>query len=227
MRANLDGSNIKELVEEPVNRSPRGIALDLVRGKVYWTDLGLGTIERADLDGKNGEIVVNGHCYDLALDVDGGKIYWTDSKGSILRADLDGENGEEILTELADHRARIALDVDRGKIYWTDWTASEKGTFHRANLDGTNTEYLMEWERPTGFALDPEGRKMYWTDVKGATHRANIDGSNIEHLFAPALREPYGIALDPVRGKMYWTDFGLGSIHQANLDGLVHDSNLT
>ena len=237
MRANLDGSNIEKLSEYDAGSFLPGIALDLVRGKVYWTDI--GAIERADLDGKNREIVVGSYLndlydlvfdvdfYDLALDVEGGKIYWTDSKGSILRADLDGENGEEILTELADHRARIALDVDRGKIYWTDWTASEKGTFHRANLDGTNTEYLMEWERATGFALDPEGRKMYWTDVKGATHRANIDGSNIEHLFAPALREPYGIALDPVRGKMYWTDLGLGSIHQANLDGSNRRSWIT
>ena len=229
VRANLDGSNIEELSFNGDSIIP-GIALDLVRGKVYWTDI--GAIERADLDGKNREIVVGSYLnnvdlYDLALDVDGGKIYWTDSKGSILRADLDGENGEEILTGLAYPRARIALDVEGGKIYWTDWTASEKGTFHRANLDGTNIEYLMGWERATGFALDPEGRKMYWTDVKGATHRANIDGSNIEHLFAPALREPYGIALDPVRGKMYWTDFGLGSIHQANLDGSNRRSWIT
>ena len=253
MRANLDGSNIEKLSEYDAGSFLPGIALDLVRGKVYWTDI--GAIERADLDGKNREIVVGSYLndlydlvfdvdfYDLALDVEGGKIYWTDSKGSILRADLDGENGEEILTGLAYPRARIALDVeggkiywtdwtasedvDRGKIYWIDWTASEKGTFHRANLDGTNIEYLMEWERATGFALDPEGRKMYWTDVKGATHRANIDGSNIEHLFAPALREPYGIALDPVRGKMYWTDLGLGFIHQANLDGSNRRSWIT
>ena len=237
MRANLDGSNIEELSEYDAGSFLPGIALDLVRGKVYWTDI--GSIERADLDGKNREIVVGSYLndlydlvfdvdfYDLALDVEGGKIYWTDSKGSILRADLDGENGEEILTDLAYHRARIALDVGRGKIYWTDWTASEKGTFHRANLDGTNIEYLMGWERVTGFALDPEGRKIYWTDGRGATHRANIDGSNIEHLFAPALREPYGIALDPARGKMYWTDLGLGSIHQANLDGSNRRSWIT
>ena len=82
--------------------------------------------------------------------------------------------------------------MDRGKIYWI---ASGTGTFQRADLDGTNTEYLMEWEGATGFALDLEGRKIYWTDVRGATHRANVDGSNIEPLFTPALREPYGIAL--------------------------------
>ena len=226
MRANLDGSNAEELTEDPVNRDLGGIALDLVRGKVYWTDR--GTIQRADLDGKNGEIVIRERYpndpNDLALDVEGGKIYWTDSKGSILRVALDGGNSEEILTALADPPARIVLDVDKGKIYWT---ASGTGTFQRADLDGTNIEYLVEWEGATGFALGPEGRKIYWTDVRGATHRANLDGSNIEHLFTPALREPYGIALDLVRGKMYWTDLGLGSIHQANLDGSNRRSWIT
>ena len=38
-RANLDGSNIEDLVTQGV-KSPDGIALDVAGGKMYWTDDG-------------------------------------------------------------------------------------------------------------------------------------------------------------------------------------------
>ena len=104
MRANLDGSNIEALIEDPVNHDPRGIALDLDRGKVYWIDS--DTIQRADLDGENGEIIVRVREYytdalnDIALDLDGSKLYWTD-RSSIQRAapwDARDQQGDAVAT---------------------------------------------------------------------------------------------------------------------------------
>ena len=235
MRANLDGSNIEVLTEDFVNRNPGTIALDLVRGKVYWIDR--GSIYRADLDGKNEEIIVRSPVGHIALDGDGGKIYWTDSS-AIHRADLDGKNEEEILTGLAAPPARIALDLDRSKIYWTERTDSGSGSIQRADLDGENVESLIledtnvrfcfgfyrDRYRVQGcrspysndFALDVDEGKLYWTDG-GAIRRTDLDGTNVEHLFDPLAMAPHRLALDA--GKMYWTDLVKGTIQCSDLNG--------
>ena len=61
-RANLDGSNLQDLVEGL--QYPGGITLDLRNGKMYWTNLSSGgspgSIQRANLDGSNVETIVSG-----------------------------------------------------------------------------------------------------------------------------------------------------------------------
>ncbi len=49
-RANLDGTNIEDLV---ITDTPYGIALDVAGGKMYWTTSWPRKIQRANLDGKN------------------------------------------------------------------------------------------------------------------------------------------------------------------------------
>ena len=56
-RANLDGSHIEDLVTQGLE-GPTGIALDVVGGKMYWTDSGTEKIQRANLDGSHIEDLV-------------------------------------------------------------------------------------------------------------------------------------------------------------------------
>ena len=78
-RSNLDGSNVEPLVTG--EEYPRGIALDVSGGKIYWTGWG---VYRSNLDGSNVEPLGTGtDAEGIALDVAGGKIYWTD-QGTIL-----------------------------------------------------------------------------------------------------------------------------------------------
>ena len=120
-RANLDGSQVEDLVTTGL-RSPNGIALDVNRGKMYWTDSGTDKIQRANLDGSGVEDLVttgltapNG----IALDPGAGKMYWTDSRANkIQRANLDGSQVEDVVTT---ERAPvggpqgIALDLETGR----------------------------------------------------------------------------------------------------------------
>ena len=79
-RANIDGSNVEDLVTRGL-RDPLDVALDLAEGKMYWTDHGTDRIQRANLDGSDVEdLVTTGLSYavGLALDVAAGKMYWTD-----------------------------------------------------------------------------------------------------------------------------------------------------
>ena len=216
-RANLDGTNIKDLITGAGLENPTDIALDVDGDKMYWIDLDKEEIQRANLDGTNVETLVTGISgisgWGIALDVDGGKMYWTDRQGDIQRANLDGSDIETLVTGVGE---RIALDVDRGKMYWTSWIADN---IQRANLDGTNIETLVAGlEDPAGIALDVDGDKMYWTDRQGDIQCADLDGSNIETLVT-RLDYPDNIALDVDGDKMYWTSWAAGNIQRADLDG--------
>ena len=218
-RANLDGSNVEDLVTEGLSDSD-GIALDVAGGKMYWTDTETDKIQRANLDGSNIEDLVTRleRPPVIALDLSGGKMYWTDVKtNKIQRANLDGSNIEDLVTGLGNPDG-IALDLSGGKMYWTDWEANK---IQRANLDGSNIEDLVTegLGDPNVIALDISSGKMYWTDwITNKIQRANLDGSNIEDLVT-GLGDPRGIALDISGGKMYWTDTRTHKIQRANLDG--------
>ena len=146
-RANLDGSNIEDLVTLSSeggsgDTGPRGIALDISHGKMYWTNCEAGKIQRANLNGTNIEDLVTrlGCPHQIALDFSDGKIYWTDwGTGKIQRANFNGSNLEDLVGGLI-RPASIALDRLNSKMYWISHGA---GKIQRANLNGTNIEDLI------------------------------------------------------------------------------------
>src|SRR6266446_918324 len=100
-----NGSDKKVLVSEC--RYPDGIVVDVEAGHIYWTNMGVpsrndGSIERADLDGRNRRTIVpEGQTFtpkQLHLDKKSGKLYWCDREGMrVMRANLDGSNIETLV----------------------------------------------------------------------------------------------------------------------------------
>ncbi len=226
-----------------------GLLPDLVHGQdqMYWTNAtnaDTGTIERANLDGSDVEVLVTGLSGPryVMLDLGHGKMYWTDGRLSfdqpfiskIQRANLDGSDAEELVSGFFGHNG-LALDVEGGKMYWT-WTGIDffAGKIQRANLDGSDAEDLVTKQPiglvigdsiglglPQGIVLNTATGMMYWgTGVQ--IQRANFDGSNFEILLTDQA-SPQGLALDVAASKMYWTNIligvGTGKIQRANLDG--------
>src|SRR5216683_3291096 len=168
LRANLDGSKIETLVDtsegdaRPGKDAKKwcvGIALDVDRGKVYWTQkggekAGQGRIFRANLEIPQGQTPAN-------------------------RQDI-----EVLYNNLPD---TIDLDLDLGNriMYWTDRGDPPRGnTVNRASMEATNGNrpepeiifnHLMEG---IGLALDLDNRRMFVTDLAGSVYCANLDGSN-------------------------------------------------
>ena len=74
-RANLDGSNIEDLITSDTGlRGPRSITLDLTEEKIYWADRSTRKIQCANLDGSNiHDLVTTGlrHPDSIALDLSG------------------------------------------------------------------------------------------------------------------------------------------------------------
>ena len=102
---NPDGSDRKTIVTNC--HLPDGIVVDAEAGHIYWTNMGVpnlndGSIERADLDGRNRRIIVpQGVTHtpkQIHLDKENGKLYWCDREGMrVMRANLDGSQVETLV----------------------------------------------------------------------------------------------------------------------------------
>ena len=219
-RADADGGNVEDLV---TFGSPRSLALDVLEGKIYWSDQDSRWIWRANLDGSDTEAVVTARLIRpvaIALDLARDQIYWTDAgSNKIQRANLDGSRVQTLVSVGLHSPEGIALDVDGGKVYWSDYGTNK---IQRANLDGSNVEDLVSTglRIPGELALDLAAGKIYWTDYgTDKIQRADLDGSNVEDLVTTGLRIAKGLALDVASGKVYWADSGTGKVQRANLDG--------
>ena len=181
-RANLNGSNVQEIVTGLGIIAD--IALDTSTGKVYWTDSELGTIQRANLNGSNVEDLVNGDRApsNIALDTAGGKMYWTDyDNKEIVRANLNGSNVDTLVSGLAGP-SDIVLDTARRKIYWTDQTwnpatgSITDSKIQRANLDGSNVQDIFTgFGEAAGIALGTS-QTFTGTSATRSTSDINVDG---------------------------------------------------
>src|SRR6201988_5564027 len=150
-----DGSDRKVLVTEC--HLPDGITLDVAAGHIYWTNMGSspaandGSIERADLDGRNRKVIVPpGVTFtpkQIQLDKTSGKLYWCDRAGMrVMRSNLDGSQIETLIETGrgdADRRDQtrwcvgVAIDPERKQIYWTKKGPDngEQGRLSRAGLE--------------------------------------------------------------------------------------------
>ena len=173
MRANLDGSNIETLVDtsegdaRPGKDAKKwcvGIALDVERGKVYWTQkgpekAGQGRIFRTNLEIPKGqtpanrqdiEVLYNNLPEPIDLDLDLGNriMYWTDRGdpprgNTVNRAPMDAANGNRPEPEIVFNHLMegigLALDLDNGRMFVTDLA----GSVYSANLDGSNKKPVI------------------------------------------------------------------------------------
>src|SRR5919197_3108107 len=86
---NTDGSGKKDIVTGC--RHPDGIVVDVEARHIYWTNMGVpnlndGSIERADLDGRNRKTIVPEGSSTFApkqlhVDKKNDKLYWADREG--------------------------------------------------------------------------------------------------------------------------------------------------
>lgn len=198
-RTSLDGSSVRHIYNNM--SAARGMALDLVHGKMYLGDTGRNRIVRTNLDGSNSVALIETGLDDpsgIALDVASGKMYWADSgTRRIQRANLDGSQIEDLVTGLQ-QPYHLDLDLVAGKIYWTDRGAD---VIRRANLDGSQVETVVATgDLPSGIKLDVAGGRIYWTDSsRQVISSVNFDGSGLVDVVTTAdgalLASPAGLSL--------------------------------
>ncbi len=170
-RANLDGSNIELVVG--IGDAKRqagdqtlwcvGIALDIDRGMVYWTqkggdNAGQGLIRRAPMEVARQDSPYNRHDIetlfsrlpepiDLDLDLKTRTIYWSDrGDNTISRAPMDPPRDydpakrfdRQILVRGLKEAIGVALDLKHNRMAYTDLG----GDVGMAKLDGSDAHML-------------------------------------------------------------------------------------
>ena len=209
-RADLDGSNITNIVPAGGTFTPKQLQLDKKNRKLYWSDREGMRVMRCSLDGSKVETLVDTSqgesrpgkdakkwCVGIALDAQSGKIYWT-QKGN------DNANQGRIF--------RANLEIQKGQT-----PANRK-----------DIEVLFDGlPEPIDLDLDLANRVMYWTDrgdpPRGNTvNRAPMDvvpgTSSVPEIVFDHLMEGIGLSLDLKGRRMFFTDLA-GSVYSANLDG--------
>ncbi len=166
------------LIDLPSNDIPLGIVVDDKNKKIIWTNslAGTGTIERADFDGSNKEILKSGldSPTHLAIDLVNDKIYWTTSN-SIFRGNLDDDTAEEI-TNLSGYTANIqglALDPAAGLLFWSTNISINTELFKSTidsdinNMSVNNLLTLLNSETMFGLVANQRTSEVNWADSTG------------------------------------------------------------
>jgi DNA-binding beta-propeller fold protein YncE len=256
LTANPDGSDLKVIVSEG-RRLPDGIVVDVAAGHIYWTNMGNpsandGSIERADLDGKNlSHVIPPGSTFtpkQLQLDKKNGKLYWSDREGMrVMRANLDGSKLETLVDtsqgegrpgkEIRKWCVGIAIDVDGGKLYWTQKGSDNagEGRIFRANLEipkgqtpanRKDIELLFDGlPEPIDLDLDLGNRIMYWTD-RGDPPRGNTVNRAPMDPTPGVKTEPEIVFTHLMEGIGLALDLKGGRMFVTDLGGSVYSANL-
>ncbi len=140
---NPDASDRKVIVDG--RRIPDGVVVDVEAGHVFWTNMGNpaandGSIQRADIDGRNlTTIVPEGGTFtpkQIQLDKRSGKLYWSDREGMrVMRANRDGSHVETLVERGRDDAARADQTArtrrSSSRTSWREsalrWTSSGDG----------------------------------------------------------------------------------------------------
>lgn len=146
--------------------SPDGLACDWLGKKLYWTDSETNRIEVANLDGTSRKVLF---WMDLdqpraiALNPAQRYMYWTDwgEEPRIERAGMDGSNRKVIVDVDIYWPNGLTIDLVEQKLYWAD---AKLSFIHRANLDGSARETVVEGTLTHPFALTLSEETLYWTD---------------------------------------------------------------
>ncbi|HEX3529497.1 MAG TPA: hypothetical protein VH988_20755, partial [Thermoanaerobaculia bacterium] len=124
-----------------VGTSPRKIEIDPHGGKMYWSDVGLSTIRRADLSGANFEEIANasvssGSFMGLALDISDPSCSTVGTNKDLRNATRQAADGIEILLK----------GVYRHLVHYDGYPANHFASYTESAAPGGNTR--LSWSSP-------------------------------------------------------------------------------
>lgn len=201
------------------NHEVRSIAVD-GDGNLYWADITTGQIIKADPNGQNSRVIVSRlfHPMGIAIDKRRKLLFWSDRQknakgysGGVGRSDLEGNGVQYIVINDLFSGGKLKVDENEAKLYIPN-IAGKK--IVRVDEDGHNMIGLVFAIKPEGFDIDPQRRKMYWTDdMNSGIYESDYDGRNKRLVYTYyTTDENFEILMfSPKDQRVYFGRLGPGS----------------
>ena len=187
--ANLDGTGVG--LVKPIQAVPFDIAFDAKDKMLYWTN-SRGRIQRIKVGDSRVENVVEPlvNPQHIAFDVETRRLYWTDARGIWSTFPESAGRQNRLFLRKLDEVRDIAVFDD--VVYWTEQTRVR----YRNGTGLGDKKFLPtpEGSIPEGIAVDPVGKRVYWTTSDGEIRSAPLTNPTqfvVERSVGPAT----GIAL--------------------------------
>ena len=197
---------------------------------LYWTCKSAGVILKQDEDGVT-SVFLRGLNKPSGVSVDrDGHVYFT----QVPTPGVNGMHGGLNSVNVSDGTTTVVLhkgepeptDIVVGKNGDLYWTCKSAGVIlERSAADGVTRVLLNQLNKPTGIALDNEGRNLYFTEVPTPGLSGANGGSNkvwefdlkksVKTLVHEGDPEPTDITVAK-NGKLYWTCTSAGVIVEAS-----------
>ena len=186
---------------------------------IYYSDIGAGYIQRANIDGTGVTNLVNiGFAPNSHLTVSDSHIYWSEQNNNrIRRANLDGSGINTIVSD-----GWGDIEIYDGQMYFLKGTTTGGATFPtweiwRAALDGTGQTQLTSGAALRSTDLEIRGKYMYATTGQDIV-RYTLNGSNgtviATHPGTSSLQY-----IEVSANHIYWSEANDQIIHRTDLTG--------
>lgn len=210
----------------PIPDVHNAIAIDFhfAKRQIYFTDVYLDVIRRANMDGSNLETIVDKDLTTadgIAVDWVANNLYWTDTGRNVIEVSrLDGSSRKKIISTGLDEPRAIVLFPRKGYLFWSDWGNIPK--IERSFLDGSSRKVIIGTDLvwPNGLTIDHDARRLYWADAQlDRIETSDLNGRYRVQL-VQMVTHPFGLA--QYGQHLYWTDWQTRSIERVDKDTGKH-----
>ncbi|XP_052436989.1 nidogen-2 isoform X16 [Carassius gibelio] len=197
-RASLEPGSEPEIIINTALTSPEGLAIDVVRRKLFWVDSTSDKIETANLDGSDRRVLFDTDLVNpraIIVDSTTGTLYWTDwnrEAPKIESSSVDGQNRRVLVQNGIGLPNALTYDSTTRQVCWADAGTkrleciSPNGTGRRvvhSNLiypfsmvAFTNHYYYTDWRRDGVIALNRDNQS---TDEHLPDQRSHLYGITV------------------------------------------------
>lgn len=148
-RVNMDGSEDQVIVtglDDPVE-----LEIDLVNGKLYWSDLdeGMAILMRSNLDGSDVEVLHEIPWYGGGLNVDPehNALFWIqmgqDEREHLMKSPAEGGNATTVPLPTTFYSSFAPVTRDQ-KIYYLAYNSESSSALYSINYDGSENQFVAE-----------------------------------------------------------------------------------
>ncbi|XP_070536212.1 low-density lipoprotein receptor-related protein 4-like [Ptychodera flava] len=218
-RISMDTADKTDVVLElPDLHNAIALDFDIREKKIYYTDVFLDVIRRADFNGSNMENVIDSALTTadgIAVDWVNRNLYFTDTGRNKLEVSrLDGSSRKILVSVNLDEPRAVAVYPRKGFLFWSDWGMHPK--IEKAYLDGSSRRSLITTDLgwPNGLTVDYDSKRLYWADAQlDKIETSDLNGKN-RVLLTNLVTHPFGLTL--YGNTLYWTDWQTMDIETAN-----------